>query len=161
MAGGGVGRRDPDAHARVYLLSIKLEGLSERTLNGLRDGPRMTGIRTVVNHDDELVTAKVRQRALVTDHVTQTVGDRLEQLVTARVAQAAVDRPQSVDVEDQNGGRVDRLGASEPRPETLFDTRPPAVRCQCHLCHRFPTLSVSSAERHLDIRAADRGALVW
>ena len=81
----------------------------------------------MVNHDHILVTAKVRERALVADSVTETTGHRLEQLVTARMAQAVVDRPKSIEVDHEKGGWVGvRLGVSKTRRETLFKT-PPAI----------------------------------
>ena len=114
----------------------------------------MTGVWTVVDHDGELVTTNVGQRAPVPDHVTQATGDGFEQLVTARVSQAVVDRAKSVEIEHQNGQRVGlRRGASQTRRETLFETRPAAVSCKCLPCHRFPTLSVSSVRRDRNIRA--------
>lgn len=116
--------RDPDAHADLDLLALKLEWGAGCVDESLAELSYLGEVADVLAQDAKLVTAHSSDKVAGTHSDAEALRNLNEQLVAGTVAERVVDVLEPVEVEEHDrGGRVMSSGAAEGLLGDLIEER--------------------------------------
>ena len=119
-----VGHRDPDRGGDEHLSFDERDRLRDHLGNPFRDELGRLRARHVLAQHGELVATESRDDVVGTHRAAEAVGDRDEQPVSRRVAEAVVHHLEAVEVEEQDGHPgVHGGGARELATEAVDEQR--------------------------------------
>ena len=101
LVGAGA-QGDADARAGRRVAVRQLEWRAEQLQHALGHGDRVLLVGDVLAQDRELVATEAGDRLVPAQRVAQPLGDRQDQLVAGRMAEAVVDDLEAVEVEEQH-----------------------------------------------------------